>query len=335
MLYDDTTRPDSRSSARLIRERGLRPGTGSLSLVVFERRPLANLPSERGPDLEGERRASGFLWIVSYPKSGNTWVRLVLASLQRGGQDVDLNKMDGAAGIASSRADLERDLDICLADMTPEEISDLRPLAYRGRAKAMNSLIFVKVHDRYGATASGEVLFPPEITSGCLHIVRDPRDVCTSYAAHIGVSVDRAIEIMGKASLAGQRGVRKQTLEDRGSWSSHAASWLSAPVRRLTIRYEDLLADPLRRFIEAAAFCGLEATPAVIASAVEANEFSRLAARENQAGFRERPVGMERFFRSGLAGQWREALSEAQIRRIEGDHGEMMLRLGYELASSP
>ncbi len=275
---------------------------------------------------------SCFIWIASYPKSGNTWMRLFLATLQGEGADVDLDRMDGTASIAVSRAELQRDLDICLADMSREEISDLRPLAYRGRAKAATRPIFLKVHDHYALTASGDAMFPPDVTAGCLHIVRDPRDVCISLAAHNGVSIDRAIKQMGRPSyITGKK--RNQTPENRGTWSVHAESWLAAPIRRLTLRYEDLLADPIARFTDVARFCGLSDALLDIAKAVELTDFQRLAAKEAEQGFSERPEHMERFFRSGAAGQWRETLSSEQIARIESDHKHAMLKLGYALVS--
>ena len=54
------------------------------------------------------------------------------------------------------------------------------------------------------------------------------------------------------------------------------------------------------------------------------------AAREERAGgFAELPVGTERFFRVGQAGQWREALTPAQVDMIVEAHGEQMERFGY------
>jgi len=261
-------------------------------------------------------------------------MRLFLAALQRKGRDIDLTRSEGMSPIAVSRADLEHDLDICLADMTPDEISNLRPLAYRHRAALAQQPLFVKVHDQYGQTASGEPLFPPEITLGCLHIVRDPRDVCLSLAAHNRRSIDHAIKVLGRPSRSALGDTKSQVEEERGTWSTHTLSWQSAPLRRLTLRYEDLLADPTSCFTDVARFCGLDALPEDIATAVELTDFARLAAKEAESGFAERPDGMERFFRAGTTGQWRTVLTPEQIRQIETDHALVMGRLGYEFVSN-
>ena len=249
------------------------------------------------------------------------------------GRKLDLARMDGAPEIAVNRDSLERDLDLTLADMSPEEIADLRPLAYRQRAKSHSAPIFIKVHDGFFRAPSRDWMFPPDVTLGCLHLVRDPRDICVSFAAHNNISIDLAIEWMGDPAPVQRLDTTGQTVESRGTWSSHAISWLEAPIRRLTLRFEDLIAEPVRRFSQAAEFFGLEASLVAVRKAVAATEFSCLAIKEAETGFCERPERMARFFRSGAVGQWVSELTPAQVERIERAHGAAMRRLGYELAT--
>ena len=277
---------------------------------------------------------AGIIWIASYPKSGNTWVRLFLAALASG-RDVDLARMEGASSIASSRSLIEHHVDLTIADLARDEVADLRPATYRAIARTARETLFLKAHDCFGRTPAGEALFPPEATRGVIHLVRDPRDVCLSLAPHVGVSTDRAIALMGREAHTTGKATRMQVAEVWGSWSDHARSWMEAEVPRLTLRYEDMVADPLAQLGSIAAFCGLAADDAAIEAAVRATDFAQLAAKEAESGFRERPKGMARFFRSGRAGQWREALDGDQIRRIEDEHGAMMQRLGYLPALDP
>ncbi|WP_114391672.1 sulfotransferase domain-containing protein [Oleisolibacter albus] len=290
-------------------------------------------PARDAPPLSGARPVpDGLIWLVSYPKSGNTWVRLFLGSLELG-RDVDLQRLDEPSRGGVSRPLLQRMLGIRMADLSADEVMNLRPLAYRRLAEVSGGRpLVLKIHDRWCATPSGLPLFPPEITSGCVHVVRDPRDVCLSLAAHNGTDIDDAIAQMADTDFhvgVGRRSGTDQVGEFRGSWSSHCESWLGTRLRRLTIRYEDLVAAPLEGLGRVAAFCGRAASPEAVAAAVERTRFERLAEREAASGFLERPQGMERFFRAGRAGQWREVLSPAQIARIERDHGPMMERLGY------
>jgi hypothetical protein len=274
------------------------------------------------------------IWLASYPKSGNTWVRLFLAAL-RNGAEADLASMQGTFLMASDRVMIERLLDIDLADLSWEETAELRPLAYRALAKMPGGPLIIKTHDMHATTPSGATLFPAEATLGCVHLVRDPRDVCLSLAAHSDVAVDVAIARMGKSDHATAKANDTHVRELRGSWTTHGDCWLAAPFRRLTLRYEDMIADSLTHLGAIARFCGFEATPEAIARAAAATEFSRLAAKENESGFRERLSMTARFFRSGKAGQWRDVLTQVQVARIERDHGVMMRRFGYALVTEP
>ena len=76
-------------------------------------------------------------------------------------------------------------------------------------------------------------------------------------------------------------------------------------------------------------FLGLSPPPERLTKAIEFSSFQALRAQEESAGFRERAERQERFFRVGKAGQWREVLTEAQVRRIVSSHREQMARFGY------
>jgi hypothetical protein len=105
------------------------------------------------------------VWLASYPKSGNTWVRLFLATLQSGAE-VDLTRMNGTFLMASGRSMIERHLDIGLADLSWQEAAELRPLAYRAMTREPGGPLIMKTHDMHGTTPSGAALFPPEATLG-------------------------------------------------------------------------------------------------------------------------------------------------------------------------
>lgn len=271
---------------------------------------------------------TGIVWLASYPKSGNTWVRLFLAALTR---EPDLATMAGTGRGATARSLLQRALDISLDGLSPAEIQSLRPLAYRHlAARNTGTPLVLKAHDRYRDTPTGEPLFPVEATAGCLHLVRDPRDLCLSLAAHSAVSVDRAIEIMADADYAPHSAAGTGMVDEAwGSWSRHTQSWLEAPITRLMLRYEDMLGATVTTLTAAAHFCGLTPTSQAVTEAIQRTSFSQLAAQESATGFIERPAALPRFFRVGRAGQWHEALSPTQVARIERDHGAIMMRLGY------
>lgn len=276
---------------------------------------------------------NGFYWLASYPKSGNTWLRLFLASLAKGGASVDINNMEADTRFGYARFPFDHFLDIESTDLTVSEITNYRPRIYEIEAASANKPLFCKVHDAYHITPKGEPLFPPAVTLGVVYLVRDPRDVAVSYASHSGYSIDKSISVMANLQTMlcdEKRNQTKHIPQILYSWSGHVKSWLDAPgIRRLVLRYEDMVANPVDCFGEAARFLGMDAPPSMVAAAVKAVRFETLSAAEDANGFVERPNTVTKFFRRGVAGGWRDTLTSEQAARIESDHGPVMRLLGY------
>jgi aryl sulfotransferase len=275
---------------------------------------------------------SGFFWLASYPKSGNTWLRLFLESLAANGAAPDINAFGPSGDHAALRDEFDRILDIESADLTDDEIARARPRLYEIKARESNEPQPCKVHDAWELTPAGEALFPLELTLGAVYLVRDPRDVAVSFAHHMNQTPDQAIARMNDPAAVMERPrvrMPRQLPQHLCTWSAHVESWLDAPIRLLSVRYEDMLDDPVKQFGQIARFMGRDAPPEKIAAAADAVRFERLRAVEEAGGFAESPPGIERFFRRGVAGGWRDSLSHEQIARIEADHGSVMRRLGY------
>lgn len=268
----------------------------------------------------------GIVWLASYPKSGNTWLRCLISSLHTGAGSIDLASLGQTVPNAASRAWLERFVDVDNGELLPTELHRLRADAYRRCAAQGVSVL--KVHDRYDSS-----LFPAEATLGTVYIVRDPRDVAPSWADHMRVDLDTAIARMGDTDLVmsqGDAGYRPQTPQRFGAWSSHVASWLQhAHGPHLLLHYEALLAQPLREVARLATFLGLSTDSSRLARAVAACRFDALRDAEERDGFIERRRGQARFFRQGRAGAWRATLDATQAARLRADHGVVMTWLGY------
>lgn len=274
---------------------------------------------------------NGYHWLASYPKSGNTWLRLALGSLARGGQAPDFAVADRFGPVASDRAAFDLLLDVDSADLTADEAESLRPRLYEFEAGWRAEPQLLKVHDAWTLTPAGEPLFPPAQTLGVVYIVRDPRDVAVSLAHHLDADIDQTIAFMGRADAALAAGGRSGPTQLRQrllTWSGHVHSWLGTP-NPLLLRYEDMLTDPAAALERAARHLGWETPPDAVAKAVAATRFEALRKAEERNGFLERSGPEVRFFRRGVAGGWRDTLSAAQAARIEADHGEVMQELGY------
>ena len=286
------------------------------------------------------------VWLASYPKSGNTWFRMLVANLAATDKPVDINDLPEHGGIASARYPFDHLTLIDSGLLTHEEVDALRPRIYEELRRGTEDdedeqaepVRLVKAHDAYTYTAHGEPqLAGKRGADGAILIVRDPRDVAPSLANHNASTIDEAIASLNDPAATFCGSVDRQPNQLRQQllgWSGHARSWLEqTDVPLHLIRYEDMFADTESVFRRALAFAGREASDEQIARALRFAHFEELKKQEAEKGFREAPRTSAGFFRRGQTGAWRDELTTEQIERIERAHAPMMRRLGYRLSS--
>jgi aryl sulfotransferase len=267
--------------------------------------------------------------IASYPKSGNTWIRIFLERLKYG-PDHPINSIDGGLQGMFRRQVFDALVPVNAADLLSDEIEFFLPDVYRRFAAELKGDAFVKVHDTARRNRQGEWLYPTDSVRLVIYVVRHPFDVAVSMAWHFGSTPERAVDFMVRVEP--ERRISKATdemPEDFGSWSSNVVSWLDGPYAICLVRYEDLLATPMEQFSRIAAAAGLRATTDELSVVVEAARFERLQREEMRTGFVERAKNSARFFRSGRAKCWEGELDQAMRARIVAEHGAVMERLGY------
>lgn len=247
-------------------------------------------------------------FIASYPKSGNTWVRYFLMTY--------------------------------IHNVLPELITqdyiprlENRQLFETATGKAYTGDNFFGGGDAYFDTLSGignifkthipylkirsKPFFPQDARYICIY--RNPLSVAPSFANHLGVSLDQAVEMMtsDQMTLAADFNASQSWRFPLGSWASHARSWLGAQVPRLDLRYEDLVADPEQHFDSVLRFLGLEPEPDRFRFALDATRFDNLQAMEKRFGFREASTKASgAFFRSGRAKPKKTLFTPAQRRAM-------------------
>jgi aryl sulfotransferase len=277
---------------------------------------------------------AGPVWLASYPKSGNTWLRMLLSNLLcgRAGPE-DINDLQLPTHSLVNRPVIE---DVTLVDsflLTREECDRMRPaLMEEAWREAGDQDVFIKLHDAYCHLPDGR----PAL--GCparaaLYILRDPRDVAVSPAFHTGKPIATVVRqiLSSSTRMGGIKPHHEQVPQPLLDWSGHVRSWTGqadAPVH--VLRYEDLRADTVGCFGRAIAFLGLEATSEQLARAVAQADFNVLQRQETEKGFRERrPESIAPFFRAGRVGGWREFLAREHSAAIEAAHGPVMAQFGY------
>ncbi len=276
---------------------------------------------------------SGIVWLASYPKSGNTWLRIFLANyLYPSPEGADINSLPIRIS-AADRKLFDSVVGLESSDLTLDEVDLLRPEFYRRLAATSTESLFIKTHDAFATAPDENSLLPADVTGGAVYIVRNPLDVAVSFAHHLSRPVDEIIDCMGDPHFAFglfadrlHHSLRQKIL----TWSGHTGSWLDQKTITLHLmRYEDMLERPTDTFASCLRFLGLDCDASRIRTALAQSAFDFLRSREAIEGFHERTRADQRFFRSGKAGQWQNELLPEQVRRIREQHGPMMARLGY------
>jgi hypothetical protein len=232
--------------------------------------------------------------VVSYPKSGSTWIRFVLAAALSG---------------------TEMDFDLVREYVPPVGWHRHGPvlLPQGGR--------LVKSHEPCRRLALGA-------EPGVIYLVRDGRDVAVSYFHHqrrVGAAWPD-IDAFANAFLDGHVG-------SYGSWQDHVTGWLARrdrhPDRVAVVRYEDMLASPVETLLGVGERLSMELREEPLAAAVAANTATEMRAKEASARILDTGVRDQHFVRIASAGQWEQALSAATIRRFERDAGAALRGAGY------
>lgn len=269
------------------------------------------------------------VWLASYPKSGNTWLRAFLLNLMTDADEpVDINKM-AALTQGDSQAKWYAGFDARPPTaLGAEDLARLRPQVHVRIAESSPDSVFVKTHNALVEVA-GTAMISQSATAGVIYVVRNPLDVALSYADHLGVTVDDILTLMAERGFETPASA-SHVPEHHSDWSSHVKSWtqIAHPALHI-VRYEDMAARPVVTFAAIAGFLGLDPSREALRRVVRFSSFKVLSAQEKKSGFVERTPVQKSFFRAGKPGGWRKQLTQAQVRRVLDVHREQMQRFDY------
>ena len=260
------------------------------------------------------------VWVASYPKSGNTWVRSILYCAMQG--KVDLNRIGEL--IPSFPACVER----VAQDNRIAEIDDAAKLWDQAQQwiSSLPGNRVIKTHNLCGPVSGTR--FPlSQCTLAAIYVVRDPRDVAISYTNHFGRTLEQAVSLLqmeDNFTFMEANTFRKSVI---GSWRTHVESWMGAAFPVLVVRYEDLLMSPVDEISRILDFLGMKPviSPERIA---DVTSFSSLSRSEAEEGFDEASENAVKFFHKGRVGQWLGR--EQEVQDLNLAFGPLMKTLGYE-----
>tara|TARA_B100001109_G_scaffold255669_1_gene259905 strand:+ start:4609 stop:5442 length:834 start_codon:yes stop_codon:yes gene_type:complete len=272
------------------------------------------------------------IWLASYPKSGNTWLRAFLSNLTyETNEPVNINKMTPKYR-ANDKMLIEKFTNLEPSELTESELFNLRPMVYTELSKVSPNYPFIKIHDAYQQTAKGDFIIPSAHTHAVIYLVRNPIDVVGSLAHHQNKSYDETIKFMAddKATINQSSSYyHRLAPEVLLSWSNHLKSWINSGLNLLPIKYEDMHHKPLGTFTKIVEFLGFDYSESQIKKAIAFSDFKVLKNQEQQTGFIDKNMNSPNFFRKGQVNSGRKELSQKQIDEVKRNHFTMMKQMGY------
>jgi hypothetical protein len=278
------------------------------------------------------------IWLASYPKSGNTYVRAFLSAyyFSKDGQ-FDFNQISNIRQFPNKEF-INQNIDNVL-EASKQWIPSQRKIIADKKIK------FLKTHSCLG-NYKGNTFTSNETSLGAIYIIRDPRNVFTSLKNHFSYDDEKALQmILDKKNILMSKGY--ETFSYIGSWASNYLSWLKYKnFRRLFIKYEDLLENKYETFRDIIVFSntlmnrseGVDKSK--LQKAIETTNFDVLKNKEVKETFNSSDIGFQSwrnnhsenknlFFNLGPENKWEKNLDKKIKEDIEINFYEEMRSLKY------
>ena len=255
------------------------------------------------------------IWISSYPKSGNTYLRSFLSSYYY-----------------SDNGKFDFDQLVNIHQFPSIKFSKIKPTSKEEASKYWifnqnnffdkNKLNLVKTHNCLLPYKENKFTSKNE-TIGAIYIVRDPRNVITSITHHYSLSYEKALENMLDEDCSLLEKSFDQDFSNftyLNSWSNHYKSWKNnLNFETLFIKYEEIennkeeIFKKIIFFIEKVSKRNSKFNEKKFLNSIKSTNFSNLKNKELNEGFEEsvysRKIGKKiNFFNLGFNNRWQKLL---------------------------
>tara|TARA_B100000029_G_scaffold339308_1_gene331485 strand:+ start:3041 stop:3868 length:828 start_codon:yes stop_codon:yes gene_type:complete len=271
------------------------------------------------------------IWIASYPKSGNTWLRAFLSTYLYSESD----KFDFSLLKKIPKFPYKKLFDgiINIEILKKDKFAILKYfIAAQQKLNLDNSIKLLKTHNAY-LSFKGNWFSDEKNTKAFIYIVRDPRSVALSLSSYQNISVEKATDLMLNQNSFGSEDKDGLMIDIRSSWKINYLSWKKQKkFKGIIMKYEDLKKEPLIQFTKILNFLknyiDLDVNSKKIKQCIDLCDFKKLQNLESKLGFDE-AISSNPFFRKAELDEWKKLLNKETKNKIESNFGREMKELGY------
>ncbi len=274
------------------------------------------------------------IWLASYPKSGNTYIRSFLSAYYF--------SQDGGFSFEQLK-NIQQYPDTIFFDKKLNNFDDLQKnyLVSQKNIVDKKKGKFLKTHNIHGLI-KGNNFTNSKYTLGVIYVVRDPRNILNSMMNFYNLTKEKALKWMTDPNMVIFHNRNDySTYHLISSWSNNYKSWRNAShYERLFVRYEDLKLNKYKTFRDIIIFTNklLKTNDSIneikLRKAIETTDFEKLKKMEKSQGFeeatRDRKSGKKNtFFNMGFNNDWQKNSNLDIYKKIEKEFYKEMRELGY------
>ena len=278
------------------------------------------------------------IWIASYPKSGNTWLRSLISSYFFSKNGVfNFNQLANIKQFSCNNINSSE-----INSTNYQAIVSKNWIPTQEIINKDKKIHFLKTHNAI-CSINGNSFTNQNNTVAAIYIIRDPRNVITSISNHYNLSLQDSLEfIKNKRKIIFPNKKKINHHDDFNfisNWSDHYSSWKNinfAPIK--IIKYEDLTRDTNKTFISILEFLSkfikFNFDKSKIKNSIDSTTFDKLAEMEREVGFAESSDSTLnskkiRFFHLGNKNTWSNLLDKNVSHDIDDFFKKEMKTLGY------
>ena len=282
------------------------------------------------------------IWIASYPKSGNTWIRSLLCAylFSKDGKFNfnllgNIKQFSSKNFLSSFKNPKKKQIEI-FENWIPSQ-------TLINKDKKIH---FFKTHNAL-CTINGNKFTDELNTKAAIYIVRDPRNIITSLSHHYEINLEESFQfLVNKKKTIFPIDFTALKVRDSyndvnvlGDWSGHYKSWKNigfCPIK--IIKYEDILTDTNGVFVSILEFLSkfieIKIEKNKIHESLNSTSFDALRKMEKEQGFVESNTSNKtkqkiNFFNLGKKNSWEKILDKKIVEKINNAFKDEMRELNY------